>query len=634
MDPDLIKLLQSGFVAQQRGALDEALQLYRKVLEQDPRNQFALNLTGVVLVRQSNFPAAAESLERAIAINAGDPETFNNLGLAYKGLKRFRAAERAFRQSLRLSPDQPAVHNNLGNVLAAIDRHSEAVSCFQAALRLDPGYTDCMHNLAVSLKELGQSETALEMIRRAINAEPSRGRFNNTLGEILLREARYEQALESFETAIRIEGCAKARVNLSTALKQLGRTDTAVRVLEDVIAEEPHNAEAHHHLGVLLEQLGDTRGSAAEHRLALASDRRYTSSYYQIAKLKDDRLTAAELENVRNLLDDETLLDTLKSSLYFALACEHEKEQDYQSSIECFSRAQAIRARRNPYDPAPERQYLAVSRETFPFDPPAVEQIPGDPIPVFVIGMPRSGTTLTEQILTSHSEIEGAGEVAFVKELATRAADLTQTPFPACAKAMTDDVVAVLRRKYFARMSERCGQSAYVVDKNPLNFNFTGFIATLFPEARFLYCKRDPIDNCLSIFRLPFDDNQGYSHDLVALGRHYRQHEQLMNFWMRCYGDQILTVRYEDTVNDLEKQARRLFRFLGTGFEEGALRFFENRRPVMTPSAEQVRQPIYTTSVNAWRRYGKALEPLIDALGIDDASQSASRPGDGGFEAT
>ncbi len=612
MHPDVIKLLETGFAAQQRDNLVAAETRYREVLERDADNEFALNLLGVVLVRQERFDEAVAVLEKAIDANAGDPETHNNLGLARKGLHQFAAAESAFRQSLSIDPKQPQAMNNLGNVLGAVDRHTEAVECFEAAVQLEPRFADCYHNLAVSLNELARPDAALTAILKAVSLDHGRSQFQNTEGEILLREARYEDARARFLASIDIDGNTPARINLSTVEKQLGNVEGARSMLADVIAREPDNAEAHHHLGVLLEQLGDTSAAAEAHRQALKHDPRHASSYYQVAKLRDERLTAPEIDAVKALIEDEAMLDIFRSSLYFALACESEKDKDYSSSIEYFSKAQAIKARRHPYNARLVKAYYDVSRDTFPVAAESPDVC--HPTPVFVIGMPRSGTTLTEQILTSHSQVGGAGEVGFIKELASDASSATGKTFPACAAAMGAPLCAKLRERYLDRMTERCGDSPFVVDKNPLNFNFTGFIATLFPEARILYCKRQPMDNCVSIFRLPFDDNQGYSHDLAALGHYYREHERLMDFWLECYPDQILTVHYEETVDDLESQVRRLLEFVGLGFEESVLRFYENRRAVLTPSAEQVRQPIYKSSVNAWRRYGAALDPLVEAL--------------------
>lgn len=618
MHPKLIKLLELGFSLQQQGELDAAEENYLAVLAVDQQNEFALNLMGVVCNRRGQHGKALDYLNRALQVNSSDPETHNNLGLALKDLHRFPEARAAFEASLKLNSEQPQTLNNLGNVLAATDRHGEAIRAFEAAIRLDPRYVDCMNNLASSLQELGRVDDALSVCNVALRLDDSSGQTLNTLGKLLVQAAQYEEAKIAFERAIECGNTIVAKINLSTALKQLGDEQGAIGILQDVLQSEPHNVEAHNHLGVLYEQLGDTANAASEFRLALQHEADHASSWYQLAKLKDQRLKEDDILHIKQLIDSPDELDIFRSSLLFALACETEKEKDYDASMQYLLRAQAIKAKRSPYDETAPVAYTRAAQQVFPIRNLSFEyQNDSYPIPIFVVGMPRSGTTLTEQIVSSHSAIGGAGELGFINDLLKDAAVLTKQPYPASMAALTNEQALTLRRTYLMRLQKRVSGTPFVVDKNPLNFNLIGVIATLFPDARIVYCRRDPLDTCVSIFRLPFDDNQGYSHDLAALGHFYRQHEKLMEFWLGCYPEQILTVDYEDTVGDLEAQARRMLDFLGVKFESQVLSFFDNRRAVLTPSASQVRQPIYKDSVSAWKRYEKHLGPLIRSLDVN-----------------
>jgi len=614
VNSELIKLLEKGFASQQQGDLVSAEKAYRRVLKRDRQNEFALNLMGVVCVRSNRPKEAIDYLERALRVNARDPETHNNLGLAYIELNKFSEAREAFEESLRLNSKQPATLNNLGNALASVDKHDEAISHFEAAIALDREYVDCLNNLSVSLKEVGRLDHALQVANLAIKLDPNRSVSHNYKGEVFLQTTQYKEARAEFERAVELDGSIEAKINLSTALKQLGKERAAVEVLQDVLDVESNNAEALNHLGVLQEQLGDMEQAAKYFRLAIKSVPNHASSYYQLSKLKDQRLTSDEIASINALLKDPQLLDVFKSSLYFALACDYEKDKDFESSMSCFLKAQAVKAKRNAYDESAMAAYIEESKQRFPLELDSREQTDDLPTPVFIIGMPRSGTTLTEQIISSHSEIVGAGEVGFINDLAKTTSEMTKRPYPESLQYLSLEQSQILRKTYLKRMVERCGGKNVVVDKNPLNFNFVGFIAGIFPEARILYCKRDAMDNCVSIFRLPFDDNQGYSHDLSSLGTYYRQHEVLMRFWVSHYPDQILQIDYEQTVEDLENQAHAMLDFIGVEFEKQVLKFFENDRIVMTPSAEQVRQPIYKSSVNAWVRYGEALNPLKEAL--------------------
>jgi tetratricopeptide (TPR) repeat protein len=611
-------LLEKGYSYQQQGDLTAAEKNYLKVLKRDKSNEFALNLMGVVCIRTERFEDAIRYLRKAAGINSKDPETFNNLGLAYKELKQFDDARSSFENSIRLNARQPAALNNLGNVLAAVNNHKEAIAHFESALSLDRNYVDCLNNLAMSLKEVERLEDALNVLEHAIRLDSTRSLSYNNKGDVLLRATRYEQAIEAFDQAVALDGNIVARINTSTALKQLGDEKSALKVLQDVIATEENNTEAHNHLGVLLEQMGDTNLAAKHFRLALKHTPNHASSFYQLSRLKDQSLTQSEVEKILSLLKDAQLPDFFRASLLFALAWDYESRKDYLTSIDYFIEAQAVKARFSPYDESEILRHREVSKQVFPVPWQSKSSEQDDlPVPIFVVGMPRSGTTLTEQVVASHSDITGAGEVVFVSDMLRQASELTGKPFPESFEGMTEEQARQLRRSYLTKMVERFGSSQFVVDKSPGNFNFIGAIAAVFPEAKILYCKRDPMDNCVSIFRLPFDDNQKWAHGLEALGHYYLQHEKMMEYWQSCYPNQILEVNYEDTVENLDRQAHRILDFLAVDFQEQVLDFYENKRIVMTPSSEQVRQPIYKTSINAWQRYGAALDPLADVLKAD-----------------
>ena len=616
MNPDIIALLEKGFAKQQQGNLQAAEKSYLKVLKRDKQNEFALNLMGVICTRSERYKAASEYLQAALSVNAEDPETHNNLGLAYKGLNKFANAQKAFERSLQLNPQQPATFNNLGNVFAATNQHGKAITAFEAALSLDGNYVDCLNNLAMSLKEVDRIEHALGLIEHAIKLDDTRSLSYNNKGDLLLRATHYEQAKAAFEKAISVDGNIVAKTNLSTALKQLGDEQAAREVLLEVVAEEENNSEAHNHLGVLLEQMGETDLAATHFRLALKHTPNHASSFYQLSKLKNHPLLPAEIEKIEDLLKDLQLPDIFRASLLFALAWDYEHREEYLKSIEFFVAAQAVKSRASPYVQADTLAHVETSQRVFPVVMTGPREKQDTlPVPIFVVGMPRSGTTLTEQIIASHSDVIGAGEVVFVNDLLRQASAMTGGAFPESIEKINAQQSGRLRSSYLSRMVERFGRSQFVVDKSPGNFNFLGAIAAVFPEAKILYCKRDAMDNCTSIFRLPFDDNQSWAHDLSALGHYYLQHEVLMKYWKTCYPKQILQVDYEDTVGDIEQQARRMLDFIGVDFQEQVLRFYANKRIVMTPSSEQVRQPIYKTSVNSWLRYGDALKPLKEALG-------------------
>jgi hypothetical protein len=323
-------------------------------------------------------------------------------------------------------------------------------------------------------------------------------------------------------------------------------------------------------------------------------------------------LRVEEVEKITELLADSTTPSVFKMSLFFALGVYYDKTKEYTLAIKNYAYAQQIKARKFPYNGKLTEQYRATVEGITPTTPADVclAQVH----PIFIIGMPRSGTSLAEQILASHSLVFGAGELSYINDLVKTAEQITNAPYPYCLAKLSNSQRTELGRQYKQRMLETFGEYSFFTDKNPLNFNFVGFIKAILPDAKFVYCKRNPTDNCLSIFKLPFDDSQGYAHDLSALAHYYREHERLMAFWTSVYSKDITTVIYEEVVNNQPKVTGRLLEFLGLGYEESTERFYQTQRIVMTPSAEQVRQPIYNTSVDSWQKYGEALQPLLQSL--------------------
>jgi tetratricopeptide (TPR) repeat protein len=604
--------LQQGFQLLQNERLLAAQQVFEGILEVEPLNEHGLNLLGVVFIQLKQAEQAVLVLEKALTVNNKDAQTYNNLGLAFKELHQFPEAQKAFNFSLTLNSQQPQTLNNLGNVFAAQNQHKQAALSFDAALKIEPNFPECLSNFAQSLKELGNLDIALKAIEHANHLDPKSSYYLNVKGEIYLAKIDYENAQKTFDKAISVDNYTPARINLSTTLKQLDNYEKAKTCLQAVIKDEPNNSEAHNHLGVLQEQLGEFDLAATSFRIALKHTPNHASSFYQLAKLKNQMLAAEEVEKITELLVDSFTPSVFKSSLFFALAVYYDKSMQYALAIKNYAFAQQIKAEKYPYSSKLTEQYRAAMEDIMPVSPAKVCMQHVHPI--FIIGMPRSGTSLAEQILASHSQVFGAGELGYINDLVKMAEQTTNTPYPYCLTKLSQSQLTELGRQYKQRMLATFGEHQYVTDKNPLNYNFVGFIKAILPDAKFVYCQRDATDNCLSIFKLPFDDSQGYAHDLSALGHYYREHERLMTFWASLYSEDIINFTYEAVVYNQPKETSRLLECLGLDYEQATEHFYQTQRIVMTPSAEQVRQPIYRTSINSWQKYGDALKPLQQAL--------------------
>lgn len=617
MSDVIMNLLETGYRLQTAGKLGDAESKYREVLQREPRNVHALNLLGVVCINTKRAEEAVDLIATAIGEDSGDAEAYTNLGIAQKDLQQYDAASVSFQRAAKLNPRNPAILNNLGNVQSALNQHTAAVSSYRAALQLDPSYAECISNLASALKETGQLTGALAAADRAIELRPGFAEAWNNRGEVLFKQARFGDAAQSYRKAVELsDDYVAAMINLSAALKETGDVSGARSILDRALELEPDNARAFNNMGVLFEQLGDAAAAAVQFRKAIQSSTEYANAYYQLAQLKGQGLDDSEVEAVHTLMDSGDLMDAQRMPLAFALACAYEDRQDYDRSFEFLDTAQELKARENPYDDEKVGQYYTdiVSEFSTGSATGKGHASAEGPDPVFVLGMPRSGTTLTEQILDSHPAVYGAGELSFMEDIIHEAKRISGQPYPRCMSKLRDDQLADLGCKYIDRIAARSAGEAILVDKTPMNFQYIGFIAAALPGARFLHCIRNPIDNCLSIFKLPFEKSHSYAHSLTALGQYYRRYVGLMAHWAGIFGDRILDIRYEDTVADVEAQSRRLLEFLQLPFDESVLTFHESDRIVKTPSASQVRQPIYATAVERWRRYEKHLGPLIEQI--------------------
>ena len=621
MDEHVLTLLESGYGLQRSGRLDEAEARYREALRQDPKNIHALNLLGVICINTGRAGEAAELIAAAVEQNPGDAEALANLGLARKDLKQFAGARESLQRAIRLNPGNPVTHNNLGNVQAALGDYKAAVATYRTALRLDPDYVECLSNLSAALKEVKQFDGALAAADRAIELRPDFAEAHNNRGEILFKQARFAEAAESYRAAVdHRQDYVAAMINLSSARKECGDVEAARAILGEVLRRNPDNPRAHNSLGVLFEQLGQGGDAADQFRHAIHLSPDYANAYYQLAQLRGQGLSDEEVEAVEQLIDRPETLDDQRMPLAFALACAYEDRGDHDRSFFHLDAAKALKAKRSAYDDAQVGEYYDSIRTALGEKIPHALAAPDQgsqaerPRPVFVLGMPRSGTTLTEQILSSHPEVCGAGELSFMEDTINEAKRRTGKPFPELVSSLAPSLREELGALYHGRLAARAGDESIVVDKTPMNFQYIGFIARILPGARFIHCRRNPVDNCLSIFKLPFEESHSYAHGLESLGRYYRRYAGLMDHWHRIVPDRITTVVYEDLVADFEARTRRLLEFLDLPFSASVLAFHETRRIVKTPSASQIRQPIYSTSVGRWKKYRKHLGPLLEQL--------------------
>jgi tetratricopeptide (TPR) repeat protein len=651
-------LFARAFTRHQAGDLHEAGELYRRVLILDPRHADSLHMLGLSLAQSGKPEDGARLIGQALVLRPDLALAHYNLGNILRTLERGEEAVLAYRRAIGLEPNSPRALVNLGVTLRSLGRVGEAVEAYHRALTCKPDYAEAHYNLGVALQGLGHNKDAVETYRRAVALKPDLADAYANLGACLLSLDRPVEAVGACESRIALEpASAEAHVCLSAALLEAGRAQQAVGAASRAAVLEPENAEAHICLGNGLRELGrlDQAASAYERAVrldpasarawvnlgiarqeaghrgeavqaidhALAIDPGSAAAWSVRGGLKTFKAHDPDITTLRDILDSAHargagLEDRL--NLEFTLGKAFMDIGEADAAFAHLDAGNRLKRASLLYDVRDDAAQFAVIVRGL--DAPRLDRLAGggDPSdrPVFLVGMPRSGTTLMEQILASHPQVWGAGELATLEELLIERLGRALSPGARAARLpdLSPGDLAAMGSDYVRRIATLAPDAARVTDKMPANFRFAGLIRLMLPNARIVHCRRDPLDTCLSCYATKFSRGQPFAYDLRDLGSYYRAYEALMQHWRACLPtDRFIEVRYEDVVGDLEGQARRLVDFCGLPWDDACLRFHKDRRQVRTASVNQVRQPLYRTSVARWKTYERHLGPLVEALG-------------------
>ncbi|WP_200376895.1 tetratricopeptide repeat-containing sulfotransferase family protein [Thiocystis violacea] len=539
------------------------------------------------------------------------------LGATLTALGQTEAALAAKRQAVELTPDDAEAHANLGNSLQEIGRAAEAEIHCRRAIALHPALASAHSNLSLALLQQGQLTAAEISARQALALQPGFPPALNNLGMVLMEAGLLAEARHCFEQAIGAQpGFAKAYLNLGNVLIHLGLIAPAAAAVQTALAQSPTFAEAWVAWAKIAQNEGDFATAEQRLRQALACDPEFSGAWAELAHLrKMTRANTAWLDQALALAA-KGLPPARESELRYAMGKYCDDVGDYDQAFAHYRQANRLkRGYGQAYDPAARQQQVerlcrtwsaAALRQAHP-------EASASELPVFIVGMPRSGTSLLEQILASHPDVFGAGELSFWSDPARALGD-------ACLDAPPDELpLARLAVAALANLAQRAGERPRrVVDKMPGNFQYLGLIHAVFPNARIIHASRHPIDTCLSIYFQNFHARHTYANDLDDLAHFYRHYRRLMDHWRTVLpADRLLEVSYEALITDVEGWSRRIVDFLGLPWHPDCLAFHRTPRTVATVSKWQVRQPVYHTSKERWRNYEKFLEPLLPLLELE-----------------
>jgi tetratricopeptide (TPR) repeat protein len=553
-------LVHLGMIRVQTGSIEDAIDLFRKAVDRDPNSADAHAGLANALLAQSRLDEAAAAYREALAIDPDLAEANYGLATALQGLKRFEEAIIHYESAIATDPEYAEAHHGLASTLQALNRHAQAVSCFERALSVDPQFAEANYGLGIALQALDRHEEAIRSYQNALASAP---------------------------------GFADAHNNLGGALQQLGRLEDARVAFERALALAPRKVEFYLNLLDIKK---------------LTADDRHFAGLQALAK------------------DEASLEPEDRINLHFAMGKALAQVGDERQAFDHLLEGNSLKRQEVVHDEVAAWRMFERIQAVFSAELMRSKQGGGDlsQLPIFIVGMPRSGSSLVEQILASHPKVFGAGERLELRDALNSFGEASEIslPFPERFLVATGEELRRLGADYLNRLKISLpsppGDWQRITDKMPENCRLVGLIHLALPNARIIHTCRDPVDTCLSCFSIHFTADQPFAYDLGELGRYYRAYYSLMEHWRQVLPEGLmLDAHYEDLVGDLEGQARRIVAHCGLEWDDDCLAYDKTARPVKTASAAQVRQPIYRSSVGRWRPDADVLKPLLDGLGPD-----------------
>jgi tetratricopeptide (TPR) repeat protein len=617
-------LCNLGLALQGLGRLDEAAGQLRHALQLRPDFAAAHNALGALLRDQGALDEALGHFRRAAE---GDPQlaaAHSNLGQLLLDLGRAEEALPPCQEAVRVQPDLAAAHNNLGNVLRELGRFVEARAAYAEALRLGHDLVPALANLVLTLQREGQLADALPWLEQAVTLEPDNPDWWEGLGDLRLDRDEPAEAVACYERTLELRpDRAATHLSLGWALQEERRLAEAVEHYRTALRLDPDSGGAHLNLGGVQEELGELNEAETSFRAALRTQPHFVRAHARLSTLLRGRLPDADLTTLEELLAAPHVTGRQRADLLFGLAQVLDGRGDYGRAADCLREANALalqqaRRVRRDYDPAQHEQF--VTQVLAACGPAFFARVRGGGSdtrrPVFVFGLPRSGTTLIEQVLASHSRVHGADELLLVRRsFEALPTALGRTDWPVhCVPHLDAPAVRRLAEQHLRWLHDLDGgKAACVVDKMTDNYLYLGLVAALFPGAVLIHCRRDLRDVAVSCWMTNFRSIR-WANDADHLATRFAQYSRAMDHWRAVLAAPVYEVDYEETVANLEGVAQRLVAACGLEWEPACLEFLRTRRRVRTASIAQVRQPLYTHAVARWRNYESALADLFARL--------------------
>ena len=653
--PDQVKNTQSEEIIKQcqllinKGRLSEASENLKDMLAQNPGHIEGIYCLAVCQRKQLKYTQAMDNLDHVLLEAPDHGRAHQEQGFIHKALGDSFNAIDAFEKAVVLNPalfgswrvlaDEPdyskrqeakkhvAWLSSLPPALVSVssliyqNKWHRAERLCRHFLKDNPHQPEAMRLLA----ELGNKFQILDdaefLLASCLQLEPNYKRARLDYVHVLHKRQKYNKALEQAKILLDSDiNNSNLRIGLGNAQQATGDFAAAIKTIESVLHNNPDNYSIHLTLGHALKTMGRVDDAIKAYRNSYHIKPDFGDAFWSLANLKTYRFSADERQQMR---DQEASTNTTindKIHLCFALGKDLEDSEHFDEAFSFYQRGNTLKSEQDRYDSKPLDISFDIQKNNFDaafFKRHEQSGCPA-PDPIFIVGLPRAGSTLLEQILSSHSQVDGTMELANIIGLAHRLNGrqvLQDTPrYPGILNKISADDLTKMGELYIEETQHHRQGAMFFIDKMPNNFRHIALINLILPNAKIIDARRDPMSCCFSGFKQLFGEGQQFSYDLTDIGHYYRSYVEIMDHWDEALPGKILRVQYEDVVADLETQVRRLLDYCGLPFEQACLDFHSNKRAVRTPSSEQVRQPIYQSGLEQWRHYESHLEPLKKAL--------------------
>jgi tetratricopeptide (TPR) repeat protein len=620
--PDQANALMFFALAQYRlGNTQSAIDCLARLCKLQPKWAAAHYELGLALSRTGQGDQAVLCLKKTLSLMPGLAKAWLSLADLYSAMGDSPSADRAYGQYLQHSASNPRL---MAAATAMVEnRIPVAERALKDYLKDSPTDVAAIRMLAEVAARLGRDIDAENLLARCLELAPGFQFARQNYAYVLNRSNKFEQSLQQAEILLQANPGNLSFKNLkAVALSKIGDYENAIKLYDDVLAENPGYSKIWHSFGHTLKTAGLQERAIAAYRKSIELEPAYGEAYWSLANLKTFRFTDQDVEQMRRQLESDQLTEEERFHFDFALGKAMEDRKEYREAFHSYEKGNTLRRKLIDYSPERNAGKVAVSKKIFSADffRERVGYGNESADPIFILGMPRAGSTLLEQILSSHSQVEGTMElpdvIAITKDLYRRQTDRQAKTYYPMLPALSAELSADYGNRYMdnTRLHRKSG-APFFIDKMPNNFAHIGLIQLILPNARIIDARRHPLACCFSNYKQHFARGQNFSYGLDDMGRYYADYVELMAHYDEVLPGRIHRVHYENMVADTETEVRRLLDYCGLPFEEGCLRFFENDRPVRTASSEQVRQPIYTDGVEHWRHFEEWLGPLKLALG-------------------